>query len=112
MGVFTRGDIVLVKFPFSDLSQTKLRPAVVLTQGEYNDVMLCQITSQNQPDKKAVEITASDFESGSLRIASYARPFRITVVAQSLIVKRIAALKVEKHKEIVEAIIKLLNSGN
>ena len=108
MGVFTRGEIVLVKFPFSDLSQVKLRPAVVLTQGEYSDVMLCQITSRSHRDHPAVTIEKSDFESGALRVTSYARPFRITVVAQSLIVRKVAVLKEEKHEEIVAAIADLL----
>ena len=109
MGVFTRGDIVLVKFPFSDLSQVKLRPAVVLTQGEYNDVMLCQITSQEHRNHPAVKIETTDFESGALRVTSYARPFRITVVAQRLIIRKLAVLKEEKHQEIVEAITDLLS---
>jgi hypothetical protein len=39
------GSVVLVPFPFSDLSQAKLRPAVVLASGDRNDWVLCQVTS-------------------------------------------------------------------
>lgn len=39
------GAVVLVRFPFSDLSQTKLRPAAVLADGGRGDWILCQVTS-------------------------------------------------------------------
>jgi mRNA interferase MazF len=43
-----KGDVVLVPFPFTDLSQTKLRPAIVLyVQPEGKDITLCFISSQN-----------------------------------------------------------------
>ena len=43
-----KGDVVLVPFPFTELSQTKLRPAIVLyVQPEGEDVTLCFISSQN-----------------------------------------------------------------
>ena len=44
-----RGDVVLVPFPFTDLSDTKRRPALILSSGAYNeatgDVIIAQITS-------------------------------------------------------------------
>ena len=43
------GTVVLVPFPFSDLSQAKLRPAVVLADVGRGDWILCQITSNPYP---------------------------------------------------------------
>jgi len=43
---FVRGDIVVVPFPFSDLTEAKRRPALVLAELEGEDRILCQITSQ------------------------------------------------------------------
>ena len=43
---FVKGDIVVLNFPFSDLSTTKKRPAFVLTNLGYGDIVLCQITSK------------------------------------------------------------------
>jgi mRNA interferase MazF len=45
MGKFMKGDVVVIPFPFSDLSGSKCRPAFVLADLEGDDVVLCQITS-------------------------------------------------------------------
>lgn len=64
----TAGTVVLVPLPFSDLSQAKLRPAVVLADAGRGDWILCQITSNPYGDSRAIEITDSSFDAGSLRI--------------------------------------------
>lgn len=48
----TVGAVVLVPFPFSDLSQTKLRPAVVLANAGRGDWVLSQITSNAYNDTR------------------------------------------------------------
>ncbi|WP_292744967.1 type II toxin-antitoxin system PemK/MazF family toxin [Nostoc sp. NMS4] len=45
MAGFVKGDVVIVPFPFSDLTQTKRRPALVIATLQGNDLILCQITS-------------------------------------------------------------------
>ena len=67
------GEIVLVPFPFSDLSQVKLRPAVALADAGRGDWILCQVTSNPYGDPRAVQLTTASFASGSLRSDSYAR---------------------------------------
>ena len=47
MAKFVKGDIVVVPFPFSDLTNSKRRPALVITELTGDDVILCQITSKN-----------------------------------------------------------------
>ena len=66
------GSIVLVPFPFSDLSQSKLRPAVAVADAGRGDWFLCQITSNPYGDSRAIEFSQSDFQSGSLRVTSFA----------------------------------------
>jgi mRNA interferase MazF len=58
------GAVVLVQFPFSDLSQSKLRPAVVLADVGRGDRVLCQVTSKSYGDSSAVKVDQSDFASG------------------------------------------------
>ena len=67
MGLFARGSVVLVAFPFSDLSSTKLRPALVVAEVDYGDLLLAQITSKDFQDRRAVTLIGDDFETGSLR---------------------------------------------
>jgi mRNA interferase MazF len=74
MGKFVKGDIVVIPFPFSDLSGSKRRPALVLADLDGDDVILCQITSVARNDNYAVPIDAADFESGTLPVKSFVRP--------------------------------------
>ena len=67
MEKFVKGDVVVLPFPFSDLTEAKRRPALVLAELDGDDRILCQITSQHFGDRYAVHINESDFEEGSLR---------------------------------------------
>ena len=64
MGLPEQGEIVAIHFPFSDLSNTKLRPALVLAQVDKGDLILCQITSKAYADSTAVKNDAEDFLRG------------------------------------------------
>ncbi len=66
MARFVKGDVVVVPFPFSDLSQAKRRPALVLTNLEGDDLILCQITSQQVRDQYAIKLDHEDFEGAGL----------------------------------------------
>ncbi len=70
MAKFVKGDVVVIPFPFSDLSQSKRRPALVLTTLDGDDAILCQITSKNISDKYAVPVDDTDFRSGHLKQSS------------------------------------------
>lgn len=61
MGRFVKGDVVVLPFPFSDLSASKKRPAFVVANLPGDDVILCQITSQSIQDRFSVAIRSTDF---------------------------------------------------
>ena len=80
-----RGAVVLVRFPFSDLSGTKLRPAVVLADAGRGDRILCEVTSKPYGDATAVPLDDTAFASRSLRVTSCARPGKLFTASVDLI---------------------------
>ena len=68
---FVAGDIVVVAFPFTDLSSARRRPALVLTNLEGDDVIICEITSVMRKDSYVVSLENKDLESGKLIITIY-----------------------------------------
>ena len=104
------GAVVLVRFPFSDLSASKLRPAVVLANVERGDWILCQITSNAYADPLAVEIDESDFAAGSLIKTSYARPGKLFSANTSLMQRVAGELKQQKLTAVVDAVITILRT--
>ena len=99
------GSIVLVPFPFSDLSQSKLRPAVVVANAGRGDWILCQITSNAYGDSRAIEFSASDFQSGSLRVTSFARQGKLFTANHNLFVSEVAALTEQACARVIAAIV-------
>ena len=90
---FSVGDIVFVRFPFSDLSQYKLRPALVLAKMEREDCILCQITSKNYHNEKTIMLQQNCFVSGSLIKTSFIKPAKLFTANRSIIEKNIAHIK-------------------
>lgn len=112
MVALTAGAVVLVRFPFSDLSQTKLRPAVVLADAGRGDWILCQVTSKPYGDSRAIKLEDTGFAAGSLRVVSYARPGKLFTANLDLIVSEVATLKSQSLKQVVDAVVDLLRAGS
>lgn len=95
MGVFTAGQVVIVHFPFSDLTASKLRPAIVLAEAGRGDWILCQITSKSYGDAHAIQLGPSDFSNGSLRLTSFARPGKLFTAHTTLVAGSVGRLRPE-----------------
>jgi len=108
---FAPGVVVLVRFPFSDLSSSKLRPAVVLAHAGGVDWVLCQVTSNPYGDAKAVALTANSFVSGGLLRDSFARPGKLFTASASIVVREAGKLTPEAHRAIVKSVVGLLETG-
>lgn len=105
------GTVVLVRFPFSDLSNAKLRPTVVLADVGRGDFILSQITSRNYGDSDALELRDGHFDNGGLRRTSYVRPGKLFTANSALIVREIGNLKPEMCRAIRESIERMLRRG-
>jgi mRNA interferase MazF len=109
MARFVKGDVVIVPFPFSDLSQNKRRPAMVIANLRGDDLILCQITSEAIADSYVVSLSNDDFEIGSLNRSSNIRPNRIFTADQSIIVSIAGHLKSAKITQVIARIIEIIN---
>jgi len=103
-----KGDVVVVPFPFSDLTQSKKRPALVISVLEGDDLILCQITSQLIKDNYSILINDKDFKEGSLKQQSNLRPNRIFTADSHIVLYRVGNLKSDKLNEIIEKVIEII----
>jgi mRNA interferase MazF len=99
---------VLVPFPFSDLTGSKLRPAVVLADADRGDWIMCQVTSRTYGDTRAIALAATDFESGGLRVASTVRPAKLFTAHDALIVGTVGQLTSPAIQRVIAGVIALL----
>ncbi len=111
MGALAAGAVVLVPFPFSDLSQSKLRPAVVVADAGRGDLVLCQVTSNAYSDPLAVELSHAAFSAGSLLRTSYARPGKLFTASDTLVVRQVGTLTVDTLTRLVDQVVSLLRAA-
>lgn len=108
MAGFVKGDVVIIPFPFSDLSGNKRRPALVLANLPGEDIILCQITSRQSRDTYTVPVDFADFENGSLPVSSNIRPSRIFTADKNIVIRKAGNLKTTVFNQVVEILIKIL----
>ena len=100
-----KGSVVLVPFPFSDLSRAKLRPAVVLAQSDRGDWILCQVTSNAYGDSRAIALTDGDFETGGLWVTSYVRPGKLFTAHETLFAAEVGRLRAAAFERLRAGVI-------
>lgn len=105
---FVKGDLVVVPFPFSDLTNSKKRPALVVAELNGDDRILCQITSQAN-DEHAIQITQNDCDDGGLNQTSNVRPGKIFTADKSVIIRRVGHLKPTITNTVTNRIIDILS---
>jgi mRNA interferase MazF len=104
MEKFTVGSIVLVTFPFSNLKGKKIRPALVLSHVEFDNLILCQITSRPYSSKTAIRIETSDFAEGGLPLVSFVRPDKLFTADKTIIKSTAGILTIKTKKKILEKV--------
>lgn len=103
-----RGDIVLVPFPFTDLTSSKKRPALVISPDSFNsrqqDLILAAITSHLAAEQDTLLIGDRDFAEGSLPKKSVVKPTKLFTIHSTLVLKKICALRRAKTTEVLNAL--------
>ncbi len=99
---FVAGDIIVVSFPYTDLSQTRKRPALILANLEGDDIVICEITSRIRKDSYVVFLKNEDLEFGSLKTKSIIRPNRLLTINKNKINYKFGKIKQEKLEEVFD----------
>jgi mRNA interferase MazF len=110
MGKLTVGQVVSCAFPFSDLTTRKLRPAVIVAIGDFDDIILCQITSKMYSSSKTIKLTAADFVEGSLPMDSYLRPDKLFTADKSIVHKSYGTVNESKLQEVLSYLRQLFTT--
>lgn len=103
------GAVVTLPFPFADFSSYKTRPALVIGYAEFDNLILCQITSKSYTSKTAIRLTSDEFASGDLELISYIRPDKIFTVESSLITGSVGKLNNTKLKKVKSSVQSLFD---
>lgn len=105
-----KGDVVVIEFPFSNLTQFKRRPVLIIKIPKGEDVIICQITGNSQEKSVEIPIANKDFVKKGLKKNSFIRMDKIMTTKRTRIKYKIGSLKQNKFNEILDKICLFLKS--
>jgi mRNA interferase MazF len=109
---YKKGDIVIIGFPFSDLSMTKKRPALIISNDTINktgDYLMVQVTSIIRNDGLTLPIHKTDFVNGKeLPLQSCIRLHKIFLLNETLIISKNTSVNTDFLGLAIEKITKLI----
>lgn len=103
-----KGDVVVIPFPFSDLTGAKKRPALVIADAGGEDVIMCQITSRTVKDELAIVIDQVDFIQGGLNQPSNVRPNKVFTADKRIVLYRAGRVTHQTLEKIVSSVVDIL----
>ncbi|MBS3163372.1 type II toxin-antitoxin system PemK/MazF family toxin [Candidatus Woesearchaeota archaeon] len=104
---FVKGEVVVLPFPYTDLSSAKKRPALVIAVLKGDNLILAQITTNKRDDEDLVNLNKNDFASGFLKCDSFIMPSIIFTADTFKIEYKIGRLKQEKIKEVQDKLCEI-----
>lgn len=110
--MYKQGDILLIPIPFSDLTSSKKRPVLVLSNSGYNqrteDILVAAITSNLEEKEYAVMITNEEMKEGTLKVKSCIRTDKIYTLSKFIVIKKFGSIKIEVLQQIKTKLFNLL----
>ncbi len=110
--IYKQRELILLPFPFSDLTSAKVRPALVLSSDAYNtacdDVIVCALTTNLSRTDYSVLIQQTDLESGVLKVPSRVKVDALIQADQSLILTSIGRLKASVFEQVLTIFVELV----
>ncbi len=112
--MYKQREIVLVPFPYLDLSSSKRRPVLIISNDDYNrnfdDVVVCVITSNRQLDSYAISLETQDLEMGIMPESSVVKVHKLFTIAQSQIIRKFSIVQSDFFDKIIDKINALVSN--
>lgn len=112
MSKYSQGDIVIIRFPFTDLNSSKKRPALIISNDIVNktgDYLMVQITSKKKTDNLTLPIEKNDFiDNKGLPLESFIRLHKIFLLNESLVVRKATSVNQSFLERLLREVIILL----
>lgn len=110
---YNQRDIVLIPFPFSDLTGTKKRPALVLSktdvQEKTNHVICMMITSVQS--STSLDVVIKDWKTAGLLKPSIARTNKVFTIDEFQVLKKLGTIKKEDFQSVLDLFLKLFEDA-
>ena len=112
------GQVILFRFPQTDLNEGKLRPAILLKEvpGEHKDWLICMISSQqhqfNAEFDEIIRKEDADFVLSGLKSVSVVRALRLAVVDDDILIGSIGEISQNRLSRITSRLGKWISDGN
>lgn len=108
MGSPAVGDVFVIRFPFSDLKHNKARPALVIAESDFGNVIVAQITSRLPEEASGVILESSDFKGeNNLARTSYIRTNKLFTADKRLLGNKLGSIKMSKRKQVNKSLVDL-----
>lgn len=105
---YKKGDILLVNFPYTNMVDFKVRPALVLRDQDSEDIIVLGISSQMELRKQDVLIKEDFYQGKPLILPSAIRIGKIATIHSDLAVKKVSALKADFFKQVQKSLAEYL----
>ena len=105
---FIAGDLIVIPFPFTDLSGQKKRPALVVADLTGDDLWVVQITSKKARDHYAVSLCNTDLTQGQFHYDSHIRPNKIFTLSKNIILYKVGHITSEKLAQVQKTLIQIV----
>ncbi|MEK6926984.1 MAG: type II toxin-antitoxin system PemK/MazF family toxin [Nanoarchaeota archaeon] len=110
--MYEQGEILIVPFPFSDLSSIRQRPVLVLSKKEDNlnseDIITCGITSNLKDSKYGILIENENLQKGVIPKRSRIKVNKLFTINKSIIIKSLARINLQTWQEVKKEFIRLV----
>ncbi len=111
--MYSRGEIVLIPIPFSDLKANKKRPVLIISNNKKNlnseDVIVVALTSNIRGIDSEIIINNNDMADGKLITEACVRADKIYTLSQNMIDKRFGRINTNKLDKVIEKINSVIN---